>query len=93
MSNDLSRIPFLLRLSRRTRAIVNQNLLFGVLFIVLGLTLSAFGWLGPGAAALLYMLSSLFVVLNSARLVRFGEELTPHDVYAEPVARNASSAP
>jgi Cd2+/Zn2+-exporting ATPase len=79
MNNDLSRIPFLVRLSRRCRSVVNQNLLFGVLFIVVGLTLSAFGWLRPGVAAILYMLSSVFVVFNSARLVRFGEELAPHD--------------
>ena len=79
MNNDLSRIPFLVRLSRRSRNVVSQNLLFGVLFIVAGLTLSAFGWLSPGIAAILYMLSSVFVVFNSARLVRFGEELTPHD--------------
>jgi len=80
MNNDLSRIPFLVRLSRRTRSIVNQNLLFGILFIVFGLMLSAFGWLSPWAAAILYMSSSLFVVFNSARLVRFGEEITPHEL-------------
>jgi Cd2+/Zn2+-exporting ATPase len=79
MNNDLSRIPFLVRLSRRTNSIVNQNLLFGILFIVFGLMLSAFGWLSPWAAAILYMSSSLFVVFNSARLVRFGEEITPHE--------------
>jgi len=81
MNDDLSRIPFLIRLSRRTRSVVNQNLLFGVLFIVSGLTLSAFGWLSPVAAGILYLISSVFVVFNSARIVRFGEELTPHDVY------------
>ncbi|MDP6360546.1 MAG: hypothetical protein QF473_35870, partial [Planctomycetota bacterium] len=48
--------------------------------IVFGLMLSAFGWLSPWAAAILYMSSSLFVVFNSARLVRFGEEITPHEL-------------
>ena len=79
MNNDLSRIPFLVRLSRRTRNVVNQNLLFSVFFIISGLSLSVFGWLSPGVAAIFYMASSLVVVFNSARLVRFGEELTPHD--------------
>jgi Cd2+/Zn2+-exporting ATPase len=35
MSNDLRRLPFLVQLSRKTRGVINQNLFFGVLFIVL----------------------------------------------------------
>jgi Cd2+/Zn2+-exporting ATPase len=78
MSNDLRRLPFLVRLSRRTRAIINQNLLFGVLFIILGVSASAAGWLPLIYAAMLHFTGSLVVVFNSARLVRFGEELEPH---------------
>ena len=32
MNNDLRRLPFLVKLSRSTRAVINQNFLFGVLF-------------------------------------------------------------
>ncbi|MCX5633977.1 MAG: cation-translocating P-type ATPase [Phycisphaerae bacterium] len=78
MSNDLKRLPFLVRLSRKTRAIINQNLLFGVLFIILGVSASAAGWLPLIYAAVLHFTGSLVVVFNSARLVRFGEELQPH---------------
>ncbi|MFC1676579.1 heavy metal translocating P-type ATPase [Planctomycetota bacterium] len=73
MSNDLKRLPFLVRLSRKTRKVINQNLGFGVLFIVLGI--SAFKYLRPEVAAILHFGGSLLVVFNSARLVRFGEEL------------------
>ena len=49
--------------------------LFGVLFIVVGLTITSFGIIGPIVAALLHNVGSLIVVFNSARLVRKGEEL------------------
>jgi Cd2+/Zn2+-exporting ATPase len=77
MNNDLRRLPFLVRLSRQTRAVINQNFLFGVFFIVGGLAAAAFGYLNPIVAAILHNVGSLIVVFNSARLVRQGEELEP----------------
>ena len=73
MSDDLKRLPFLVRLSRTTRRVIRQNLGFGVIFIVLGVSL--FFFIKPSMAAVLHFLGSLIVVFNSARLVRFGEEL------------------
>ena len=80
MSNDLKRLPFLVRLSRKTRAVINQNLGFGVMFIALGIVAGAAGWLQTTVAAVLHFTGSLLVVFNSARLVRYGEELEhePH---------------
>jgi Cd2+/Zn2+-exporting ATPase len=75
MNNDLRRLPFLVKLSRSTRTVINQNFLFGVLFIIIGLTLAAFGKIGPIPAAILHNVGSLIVIFNSARLVRKGEEL------------------
>jgi Cd2+/Zn2+-exporting ATPase len=77
MNNDLRRLPFLVRLSRSTRSVINQNFLVGVLFIVGGLTAAAFGYVHPIIAAILHNVGSLIVVFNSARLVRHGEELEP----------------
>ena len=74
MNNQLDRLGFLVRLSRVTRKVVMQNLGFGVLFIIVGIFLSSRGWLPTIAAAVLHLLSSLVIVFNSARLVRFGEE-------------------
>jgi len=73
MNNDLRRIPFLVEVSRKTRRVIAQNLVFGILFIVLGISLSKF--VPPAVAAFLHFASSLVVVFNSARLVRQGEEL------------------
>jgi len=75
MNNDLRRLPFLVKLSRSTRAVINQNFLFGVVFIIVGLTLASFAVIGPIFAALLHNVGSLIVIFNSARLVRKGEEL------------------
>jgi len=75
MSNDLRRLPFLVRLSRKTSRVIYQNLGFGILFIILGIAAGAAAWLPAVYAAVLHFLGSLIVVFNSARLVRYGEEL------------------
>ena len=75
MNNDLRRLPFLIKLSRSTRSVINQNFLFGVAFIIGGMTLSAMSFVPPVVAAATHTVSSLIVIFNSARLVRKGEEL------------------
>jgi Cd2+/Zn2+-exporting ATPase len=82
MNNDLRRLPFLVKLSRTTRAVINQNFLFGVAFIIGGLTLAAFGKINPIVAAIMHNAGSLIVIFNSARLVRQGEELEPYQPIA-----------
>jgi len=76
MSDDLRRLPFLVRLSRKTRAIISQNLAFGIMFILLGVAAASAAWLSAVYAAVLHFLGTLIVVFNSARLVRYGEELS-----------------
>ncbi len=75
MNNDLRRLPFLIRLSRRTMRVIHQNLLFGVAFIVAMLIFGGMGYISPVMAAVLHMVAATIVIFNSARLVRFGEEL------------------
>ncbi|HEX5221799.1 MAG TPA: HAD-IC family P-type ATPase, partial [Verrucomicrobiae bacterium] len=89
MNNDLRRLPFLVKLSRSTRAVINQNFLFGVLFIIAGLSATSFGYVGPIVAAILHNVGSLIVIFNSARLVRKGEELEHY--HPEPVAPRSDS--
>jgi Cd2+/Zn2+-exporting ATPase len=80
MSDDLTRLPFLVRLSKKTGRVIYQNLGFGIIFIILGIAAGAGGWLLAAYAAILHFVGSLLVVFNSARLVRYGEELDhgPH---------------
>ncbi|MBN1491300.1 MAG: cadmium-translocating P-type ATPase, partial [Phycisphaerae bacterium] len=75
MNNDLQRLPFLVRLSRVTTRVIWQNLIFGMLYIVVLEVLAALGILPAMLAAMLHMLASAVVIFNSARLVRFGEHL------------------
>jgi len=82
MSDDLKRLPFLVMLSRKTRNVINLNLLFGIVFIVTGVAAAVAGWLPPILAAVLHLGGSVVVIFNSARLVRFGEELEPHQYAA-----------
>ena len=89
MNNDLRRLPFLVKLSRSTRAVINQNFLFGVLFIIAGWTVTSFGIIGPIPAAILHNVGSLIVIFNSARLVRKGEELEHFHPEMETFARPA----
>src|SRR3989441_2779448 len=89
MNNDLRRLPFLVRLSRQTRAVINQNFLFGVCFVIGGLVLAAMKYINPIVAAMMHVAGSLIVVFNSFRLVRHGEELEPYQPPALPKAPNA----
>jgi len=79
MTNDLRRVPFLIVLSRKTSAIMYQNLAFGLTFVLCGIILSVFGRMNPIAAAVLHTVSTLIVIFNSARLVRTGENLSSSD--------------
>jgi Cd2+/Zn2+-exporting ATPase len=88
MNNDLRRLPFLVRLSRQTRSVINQNFLIGILFVIGGLILAALKFIDPIIAAVLHVVGSLLVVFNSARLVRQGEELEPHLAPAAPEPPN-----
>ncbi len=84
MNNDLRRLPFLIKLSRMSRSVINQNFLFGVCFIIGGLTAAVLNYLNPIVAALMHNAGSLIVVFNSARLVRMGEEMEPFLTAPEP---------
>ena len=54
-----------------------------------GLALAAMKYIDPIIASVLNVVGSLFVVFNSARLVRQGEEFDPHETL---VARQEQSA-
>ena len=93
MNNDLSRLPFLIRLSQAATRVVWQNILFGVAFIVVMLTLAVWGPLKPISAAFMHTLATAVVIFNSARLVRFGEERsTDVTTYVGPLAVETAPA-
>ncbi len=98
MNDDLSRVPFLIELSRKTRAITTQNIVVSILIALIGLILAATGMLtrvGDLAlplAALYHFAGDVFVIGNSFRLFRFGEDFAEAEHAAETtVTRRAAS--
>lgn len=73
LSDDLTKLPHLLSLSRQAMRAIKQNLIFslGVLAIAVGLAIP--GILAPVTGALLHELSSIPVIANSARLIGLKE--------------------
>jgi Cd2+/Zn2+-exporting ATPase len=83
LNSNLDRIPFLVDLSRRTIAVIRQNMAIGGLFIVVFMALAGAGLVSPVFAALLHVVSGLAVVFNSARLVRCGEDIEQAEAIRE----------
>ena len=88
MNDDLRHIPFLLELARRARGIIALNIAAALVLAIIGLALAATGriqiWITPFYQAGAY----IFVIANSLRLVRFGEDVRG----AEEIRRSMESA-
>ncbi len=79
MNDDLSRVPFLMELSRKARAIVTQNIAIAIFMALIGLGLATTRTLdnsfGPFLAGLYQFATGVIVIANSFRLFRFGENI------------------
>ncbi|MFS0598469.1 heavy metal translocating P-type ATPase [Peribacillus frigoritolerans] len=73
MGDDLSKLPYTIRLSRKTLKIIKQNITFSLVIKVLALLLIAPGWLTLWMAIFADMGATLLVTLNSLRLLRIKE--------------------
>ncbi len=73
MTDDLNRVPFLVELARKTRAIIAQNIAASLVIVLIGLILAATGSLAVWGAGLYHFAGEVFVLGNSFRLFRFGE--------------------
>ena len=71
LTSDLSRLPWLIRLARRTERAIRWNLTWAFGYNVAGIGLAAAGWLHPIVAAAAMTVSSVLVVANSLALARF----------------------
>jgi Zn2+/Cd2+-exporting ATPase len=66
--DDISRLPLLIRLSRRMLAVIKVNVALGLVFNVLAVWGGASGILGPIQAAVLHNVGAVIVVFSSAAL-------------------------
>ncbi len=96
MTDELNRLPFLMELARRSRLIVTQNIVVSILMAIGGLILAATGSfqaiggasIGVGFAAFFHFIPDVFVIGNSFRLFRFGEDF----LEAETIAKEQAEA-
>jgi P-type E1-E2 ATPase len=70
MTDDLEKIPQVIRLSRRALHVIKENLAFALAFNTILVVLSAQGWMTMILGAIMHQASSLLVILNSIRLLR-----------------------
>ncbi|MBA4373111.1 MAG: heavy metal translocating P-type ATPase, partial [Thermodesulfovibrio sp.] len=68
LRNDISLVPFILRLAKRTNTIIRQNIFWAFFYNLLAIPLAMAGILHPIVAAGAMAASSLFVVGNSLRI-------------------------
>lgn len=71
MSDDLDKLPFVVGLSRATRAVIRQNLFISLGIIAILIVSSVVGVVALSGAVILHEGSTLIVVLNALRLMRF----------------------
>jgi Zn2+/Cd2+-exporting ATPase len=71
MGDDLSKLPFAVGLGRATRAVIVQNLVIALGVIALLVVASVTGWIGIGIAVIFHEGSTVVVVLNSLRLLKY----------------------
>jgi Cd2+/Zn2+-exporting ATPase len=69
--DDISKLPFLLRLSRRMLRLIKVNIFLGLLFNTIAVFGGADGWLSPISASLFHNIGSIIVVSSSVSLLFF----------------------
>ena len=80
IGSDLRRLGTCVRLSRECRHTLQVNVIIGLGWTLAIVAAAAFGWLGAAGAmiaAVLHNLSTLLVLGNAGRLLRFHEPLQP----------------
>ena len=71
MADDLEKLPYTIKLSRKTLRIIKENIMFALGLKIVALLLIIPGWLTLWIAIFADMGATMLVVLNSLRLIRF----------------------
>ncbi|GAB4187495.1 MAG: heavy metal translocating P-type ATPase [Simkaniaceae bacterium] len=70
MTDDLSKIPWLIRLSKKTLKIIKQNIVFALSLKILFIALALLGWASLWMAIAADTGASLLVIFNALRLLK-----------------------
>jgi Cd2+/Zn2+-exporting ATPase len=68
MNDDISKLPFLIKLSRRMRSTIKWNIAFGMIFNAVAVLASGGGLLSPIMGAIVHNVGSVIVVVSSASI-------------------------
>jgi len=71
MGDDIQQLAFAVGLARQTRRIIRQNLVIALGVIVVLIALTTSGWAGIGPAVVFHEGSTLVVIANALRLLRY----------------------
>ena len=78
MGNELEKLPLVIRLSRKTKRIIYQNMGIATISSAVMITLAGMGIISALTGAFLHNIGAFLVVLNSSRLLNFDRNL-PED--------------
>ncbi len=70
MSDDLVKIPYIIKLSRRTIGNIRQNIIVSLLIIAFLVPVALIGWVGLVPGLLINEIGGLIVIANGLRLLR-----------------------
>jgi heavy metal translocating P-type ATPase len=70
LSDDLTKMPEIIALSRRTVRVIRQNIAFSVGLNLLSVLAAGLGWISPIGGAVLHESGAMAVILNAMRLLR-----------------------
>ncbi|HJW85729.1 MAG TPA: cation-translocating P-type ATPase [Candidatus Brocadiaceae bacterium] len=70
MSDDLAKIPYIIKLSRRTISNIRQNIVVSLLIIAFLVPVALCGWIGLVPGLLINEIGGLIVIVNGLRLLR-----------------------
>ncbi|MEQ9618394.1 MAG: heavy metal translocating P-type ATPase [Deltaproteobacteria bacterium] len=68
MNDDLTNVPWIINLAKKTHGIIKQNLFWAFFYNVIGICIAVLGLLQPVIAAIAMIISSLIVLGNSLRI-------------------------
>lgn len=75
MSDKIENLPFVIGLSRRSKSIIKQNLWISLGIVAFLVPTTLLGWASIGGAVAIHEGSTLLVVINALRLLRYKENL------------------
>ena len=74
MNNNLRNIPFVVKLARKTKRIVYQNLVMSIVISLIMIALSAFGLIPAVLGSVMHNVGAFVVLINSSRILRMNRE-------------------